>query len=81
MSVNSFREDEEQKQSIKLDVIVRLLKYLLDYKKTIAAVLLIMAVTTAITLVNPLLVERALDVEVLNKEFAIEIEQGEIRCL
>ncbi len=67
MSVNSFREDEEQKQSIKLDVIARLLKYLLSYRKTIAAVLLIMAVTTAVTLINPLLVERALDVEVYSK--------------
>ncbi len=64
MSVNSFREDEEQKQSIKIDVIARLLKYLLEYKKTIAAVLCVMAVTTAITLVNPLLVEYALDEEV-----------------
>ena len=39
MSVNSFREDEEQKQSIKLAVIARLLRYLLEYKKTILAVL------------------------------------------
>ncbi len=67
MSVNSFREDEEQKQSIKIDVISRLLGYLLSYKKTIAAVLGVMAVTTAVTLINPLLVEHALDVEVYNK--------------
>ncbi len=66
MSVNSFREDEEQKQSIKLAVIARLLKYLLEYKKTILAVLCVMAVTIAVTLINPLLVERAMDVEVLN---------------
>jgi len=68
MSVNSFREDEEQKQSIKLDVIVRLLRYLLSYKKTIAVVLVIMGITTAVTLINPLLVEHALDKEVFNKD-------------
>lgn len=62
MSVNTFREDEEQKVVLKKDTIIRLLKYLLDYKKQIAVVLLLMGVTTAISLTNPLLIEQALNV-------------------
>ena len=52
MAVNSFREDEEQKQVMNRETILRLFRYLLAYKKTVAAVILIMAVTTAITMVN-----------------------------
>lgn len=62
MSVNTFREDEEQKVVLKKDTIIRLLKYLLDYKKQIAVVLVLMAITTAISLTNPLLIERALNI-------------------
>lgn len=76
MSVNSFREDEEQKSSIKKDIIVRLLKYMLVYKKLIFFVLLIMGVTIAISLVNPLLIERALNIEVPGS-----VESGSIKGL
>lgn len=64
MSVNSFRQDEEQKMSLNREVIVRLFKYLIDYKKTIILVLCIMALTIAIALINPLIVERAIDVHI-----------------
>lgn len=33
MSVNSFREDEEQKEVLKLDTLMRLYRYLLKYGK------------------------------------------------
>ena len=66
MSINSFREDEEQKEVMKKDTILRLFKYLLVYKKQIVIVLLIIACMTAITLVNPLLIERAINVELAN---------------
>ena len=35
MSVNSFREDEEQKEVLKLDTLMRLYRYLLKYGKKI----------------------------------------------
>lgn len=61
MSVNSFREDEEQKEQLKKDIIVRILRYLLGYKKQVIAVLGIMAVTIAISIINPLIIEKALN--------------------
>lgn len=62
MSVNSFREDEEQKVQLKKDIIIRTLKYMLPFKGKITLVLGIMSVTIAITIINPLLIERALNV-------------------
>jgi len=61
MSVNSFREDEEQKVQLKKDMVVRILRYLLDYKKQVVTVLLVMAVTIAISTINPLIIEKALN--------------------
>ena len=48
MSVNTSRIDEEQKEVLKKDTLIRLFKYLLVYKKQISVVLLIMAGTIAI---------------------------------
>ena len=39
MSINSVKEDEEQKDSVKIKVIMRLFGYMLKYKKQIAFVL------------------------------------------
>ena len=50
MSVNTSRVDEEQKEVLKKDTIIRLVRYLLVFKKQIAAVLLIMAGTIAISM-------------------------------
>ena len=61
MAVNSFREDEKVVSQGKWKVIVRLLSYLKDYKLGVAGVLLCMMVTVAISLVNPLLIEAAID--------------------
>lgn len=68
MSVNSYREDETQQEVLKKDTLLRLFKYLLNYKKTIAVVLMIMAVTLVINLITPLLIERAIDVHIANKD-------------
>ena len=43
MSVNTSRIDEEQKEVLKKDTLIRLFKYLLVFKKQISVVLLIMA--------------------------------------
>ena len=62
MSVNTSRVDEEQKEVLKKDTIIRLFRYLLVYKKQIAAVLLIMAGTIAISMATPIMMEYAINV-------------------
>lgn len=69
MAVNSFREDEQQKSVVKMQTIKRLFRYMLKYKKQVAAVLGIMAVTTVISLANPLIIERAVDVHIANGDW------------
>ncbi len=66
MSVNSYREDEFQRNVSKRETLVRLYSYLFAYKKKIGVVLGIMAVTIAVALVNPLFIERAVNVYVAN---------------
>lgn len=64
MSVNTFREDEYQKEVFKKDTLFRLYKYLGKYKKQIGLVFVIMAVTITISMMNPLIIERAVDVHI-----------------
>ena len=61
MAANSIKDDEEVSQVKKSITIKRLLSYLFRYKKTIAVVLLIMAYCVGISLVNPLIIESAID--------------------
>ena len=68
MPVNSFREDEESSNVKKSATLLRLFRYLLAYKRTIIAVLFIMAGTITISLINPLIMSRAIDVYVNNKD-------------
>lgn len=61
MPINSFKEDEQTAERGKMNTLLRLFSYLLAYKKTIAGVLLIMAFCVFVTLVNPLIMESAID--------------------
>lgn len=61
MAVNSFREDEQMENGEKKQIIIRLFSYLKDHKKGVFGVLICMAVTVAISLVNPLIIENAID--------------------
>lgn len=61
MSVNSYREDEQLTGAGKMHTILRLLSYLLVYKKEILAVLFIMAFCVIVSLLNPLIIEAAVD--------------------
>lgn len=61
MAVNSFRNDETSSQVSKRNTLLRLFRYLLDYIAPIVGVLLIMLVTVGITLLNPLIIESAID--------------------
>ena len=61
MAVNSFREDEQVESAGKWKVIVRLLSYLKNHIKAVIGVLICMGITIGISLINPLLIEHAID--------------------
>ncbi len=64
MSVNAIRADEKTVNTGKIKTLLRLFNYLLYYKKEILFVLIIMACTVTISLINPLIVEYAIDVNI-----------------
>ncbi len=61
MPVNSFREDEKSIEAGKTKILLRLFSYLLACKKEILFVLLLMACCVGVTLINPLMIEAAID--------------------
>ncbi len=61
MAVNSYRDDEQMDNTSRKKILRRLLGYLMTYKGAVCGVLLIMAAAIGISLVNPLLIETALD--------------------
>lgn len=61
MSINSFREDEKTVEVSKTKTMLRLLSYLFVFKKEIFFVLLIMAFCVVVSVINPLLIEIAID--------------------
>lgn len=61
MGINSYKEDEQLSQAGKLRTLLRLLSYLLAYKKEIIIVLFIMTFCVIVSLINPLLIEEAID--------------------
>ncbi len=61
MSINSYKEDEQLSQSSKGRTLLRMLSYLLVYKKEIILVLFIMAFCVVVSLLNPLIMEEAID--------------------
>lgn len=61
MPINSFKDDERTVETGKMKTLLRLFAYLLAYKKQIAQVLLIMTFCVGVTLVNPLIIESAID--------------------
>ena len=52
MAINSSKVDEEQKEVLKSATIRRLFSYLKNYKRQVAVVLVVLAVTIAISTVN-----------------------------
>ncbi|MBD5511425.1 MAG: ABC transporter ATP-binding protein [Lachnospiraceae bacterium] len=61
MPINSFKDDEKTVETGKLQTLLRLFSYLLHYKKEIVGVLFIMAYCVLVSLVNPLIIESAID--------------------
>lgn len=69
MPINSYKEDEKAAEASKLQTLCRLFSYLLQYKLPIFGVLLIMAYCVAVSLINPLLIEKAIDDYIAVKDF------------
>ncbi len=68
MSVNSYKEDEQLKEKSKIATLKRLFSYLFQYKLQIFAVLLFMLYGVIISLVNPILIEEAIDHYIKGKD-------------
>ncbi len=69
MAVNSYREDEYMENTDKKKILRRLFSYMLEYKRILIAVLICMGITVAISLVNPLLIEEAIDHYIAQSDF------------
>ena len=61
MAFNSYKDDERSVEKSKVQTLKRLFSYLLAYKWQIILVLLIMGYGVAVSLVNPLIMESAID--------------------
>lgn len=70
MAVDSYREDEQIGSLGKIQTLKRLFSYLFQYKMQVIGVLGCMMITVAISLINPLIIERAIDVNIENGDFA-----------
>ena len=68
MAVNSYKEDEKLEGIGKRETLRRLFSYLLGYKLQVFGVLICMVVTVVISLINPLIIEEAIDVYIANKD-------------
>jgi ATP-binding cassette subfamily B protein len=68
MSVNSIKEDELSRSVSKKTTLLRLFRYMLAYKFKITAVVIIMLCVVTISIVNPLIMQRAIDVNIANKD-------------
>ena len=64
MAINTTKEDEELKESLKLDVLKRLLKNLWEYKGKIVIVTVLILITVFVSTVYPLFIEKIIDDEI-----------------
>ena len=68
MARNATKQDEQVSSVSKGKTLIRLFSYLLDYRGLIAVVFLIMAAATTISIINPLIIERAINVNIANSD-------------
>ena len=68
MPINTVKQDEKSSASKKSITLFRLFRYLVSYTGIISVVLVIMLATIGINLVNPLILERAINVNIANKD-------------
>ena len=69
MAVNATRTDEQVQTVSKRKTLARMFYYLLAYKKQVVAVLTIMLVSVMITLINPLIIQQAIDVYIAGEDW------------
>lgn len=60
-TVSGYKQDEAVSKVSNIITIRRLFRYMLKYKKQVLVVILMMAITTGVTIVNPLLVKVVVD--------------------
>ena len=65
MAINSTKEDEELKESIKIDVLKRLLLNLTEYRGKVVIVTILILITVAVSTSYPLLIEKIIDDEII----------------
>ncbi len=70
MPINAIKDDEQSVEAGKMKTLLRLFKYLLSYIKEIIGVLFIMVYCVAVTLLNPLIVEDAIDNYIGKSDYA-----------
>lgn len=70
MAVNSYKDDEMSVERSKAQTLIRLFRYLFVYKWQIILVLLIMGYGVLISLVNPLIMEAAIDDHIAVKDLS-----------
>lgn len=68
MAINSYKEDEHLQEKSKLETMRRLFAYLLGYKWQIVIVLIMISYGVILSLVNPILMQEAIDVYIANKD-------------
>lgn len=68
MAVNSFREDERLEGIGKAETLKRLFSYMIRYKLQIFGVVICMMITVGISLINPLMIEAAIDVYIAGRD-------------
>lgn len=68
MAVNSFREDERLEGIGKAETLKRLFSYMIRYKLQIFGVVICMMITVGISLINPLMIEAAIDVYIAGQD-------------
>lgn len=69
MAVNAIKDDEFMQSVSKKNTLIRLFKYLFYFKLPVLGVLIIMLITVAISTINPLILERAIDVHIIKKDW------------
>lgn len=76
MAVNSYKSDESLRDVKKTTTLFRLFRYLFAYKLEVIVVLVIMGLSVAITLINPLIIERAIDVHIADNDIPGLVKLG-----
>lgn len=68
LAVNSYREDEELQGIGKGETLKRLFSYMFQYKLPVFGVIVCMLIAVVISLINPLIIETAIDTYIAEKD-------------